>query len=466
MPDYRVIPSIEQLRRRPAAQALGREYGEAPVLDALREAARELRRGLADGSRVPASEADAIAYIERRAGERLVAAFRPSLRPVINATGVILHTNLGRAPLSPRAAGRAAAIARGYTNLEYDLAAGSRGSRHAHAEALLRAITGAEAALVANNCAAAMLLVLSALARRREVIISRGELVEIGGGFRVPEILAQSGAVLREVGTTNRTRLGDYGLAIGPRTGAIVRVHRSNFTIEGFTERPGAAELAALAHRHGLPLIEDLGSGWLHETPPGTPLADEPRVQASVQAGVDVIGFSGDKLLGGPQAGLVVGRAEILERVRRHPLMRALRVDKLTYAALEATLLDYAAGRAAQEVPVLRMLLAPIEAIAERAAALAARLRDAGIEASIVDSASAIGGGSAPGQQLPTRAVALPPAAASAAAVERRLRLGDPAVVARIEDDRVLIDLRTVMPEEDDALAQAVTAAVRGPDQT
>ncbi|HEX7088429.1 MAG TPA: L-seryl-tRNA(Sec) selenium transferase [Vicinamibacterales bacterium] len=461
-----MIPSIEQLRQRPAAQALGREYGEAPALDALREAASELRRGLADGSQVPASTADAIAFIERRAGERLAAAFRPSLRPVINATGVILHTNLGRAPLSPRAAGRAADIARGYTNLEYDLAGGTRGSRHVHAEALLRAITGAEAALVANNCAAAMLLVLSALARGREVIISRGELVEIGGGFRVPEILAQSGAVLREVGTTNRTRLGDYGLAIGPRTGAIVRVHRSNFTIEGFTERPGAAELAALARRHGLPLIEDLGSGWLHGMPPGAPLADEPRVQASVEAGVDVICFSGDKLLGGPQAGLIVGRAEFLDRVRRHPLMRALRVDKLTYAALEATLLDYAAGRAAQEVPVLRMLLAPVEAIDKRADALAARLRDAGVAASVVDSTSAIGGGSAPGQQLPTRAVALAPAETSAAAVERRLRHGDPAVVARIEDDRVLIDLRTVLPEDDEALAQAIVAAVRGPDPT
>ncbi|HEY8536391.1 MAG TPA: L-seryl-tRNA(Sec) selenium transferase [Vicinamibacterales bacterium] len=466
MPDFRVIPSIEQLRQRPAVQALGREYGHAATLEALREAAGELRRRLADGGPAPASTAEAAADIEQRARERLAATFRPSLRPVINATGVILHTNLGRAPLSRRAAEHAAALARGYSNLEYDLVEGTRGSRHAHAEALLRAITRAEAALVTNNCAAAMLLVLSALARGREVIISRGELVEIGGGFRVPEILAQSGAYLREVGTTNRTRLGDYGLAIGPRTGAIVRVHRSNFTIEGFTERPDAAELAALAHRHGLPLIEDLGSGWLHEAPPGGPLAGEPRVQASIRAGVDVVCFSGDKLLGGPQAGIIVGRAEILARVRRHPLMRAVRVDKLTYAALEATLVDYATGRAADEVPVLRMLLMPLEAIVGRAETLASRLREAGIAASLVDSQSAIGGGSAPGERLPTRAVALAPAEVGAAALERRLRLGEPPVVARIEDDRLLIDLRTVMPEEDETLAQALVAAVRGSDQT
>ena len=465
MPDYRVIPSIEQLRQRPAAQALRAQYGEAPTLDALREAAGALRGAMAAGAAAPATTGDAMAAIERQAAERLAASFRPSLRRVINATGVVLHTNLGRAPLSPRAAARAAAIAAGYSNLEYAVAEGTRGSRHVHAEALLRAITGAEAALVTNNCAAAMLLVLSALARGREVIISRGELVEIGGGFRVPEILAQSGATLREVGTTNRTRIGDYGLAIGPRTAAIVRVHPSNFTMEGFTERVPLAELAGLARQHGIPLVEDLGSGWLHEAPPGAALAGEPRVQASVAAGADVVCFSGDKLLGGPQAGLLVGRAALVEQARRHPLMRALRVDKLTYAALEATLLDYAAGRAEEEVPVLRMLSLPVEGIAERAAALVERLRAAGVPAVVVESESAIGGGSAPGRLLPTRAVALGPDAGPAAAIERRLRHGDPPVVARIDEGRVLIDPRTVLPDEDDALAEALVAAARPTDR-
>jgi L-seryl-tRNA(Ser) seleniumtransferase len=465
MPDYRVIPSIEQLRQRPAAQALQARYGEAPTVDALREAAGALRGAMAAGAAAPATAGEAIAIIERQAAERLEVSFRPSLRRVINATGVILHTNLGRAPLSPRAAARAAAIAAGYSNLEYAVTEGARGSRHVHAEALLRAITGAEAALVTNNCAAAMLLVLSALARGREVIISRGELVEIGGGFRVPGILAQSGATLREVGTTNRTRIGDYGLAIGPRTGAIVRVHPSNFTMQGFTERVGLAELAGLARRHGVPLVEDLGSGWLHEVPPGAPLAGEPRVQASIAAGADLVCFSGDKLLGGPQAGLVAGRAALVEQARRHPLMRALRVDKLTYAALEATLLEYATGRAEAEIPVLQMLSLPVERIAERAAAIVGRLRAAGIPADVVESTSAIGGGSAPGRVLPTRVVALGPDAGPAERIERRLRLGDPPVVARIEDDRVLLDPRTVQPDDDDALAGALVAAASPADR-
>ena len=285
-----------------------------------------------------------------------IATTSPSLRPVINATGVIVHTNLGRAPLSPAALARLVEIGAGYTNLEYDVAAGRRGSRDTHAESLLCRLTGAESAVVVNNCAAATMLALSALARGREVVISRAELVEIGGGFRVPDIMAQSGARLREVGTTNRTRIGDYALAIGDRTGALLRVHPSNFRIEGFTERATLADLVALARRFSLPLIEDLGSGHCASTSANVAVLDaEPTVQQSVAAGVDVVCFSGDKLLGGPQAGVIVGRAEWVSTLRKHPLMRALRVDKLTYAALEATLGEHLADRAWDTVPVLRM---------------------------------------------------------------------------------------------------------------
>ena len=321
---------------------------------------------------------------------------------MVNATGVVLHTNLGRAPLPAAAIARAAAIAAGYSTLEYDLAAGRRGSRAVHAEPLLTAITGAEAAVVVNNNAAAVLLALAALARGREVLVSRGELVEIGGGFRVPDVLAQSGAVLRDVGTTNRTRLSDYTAATGPATALWLRVHPSNFRIEGFTERPALPALVAAAHAAGVPVVEDLGSGNLDAA-----TGWEPTVQASVQAGVDLVCVSGDKLLGGPQAGIVAGRADLVDRLRTHPLMRALRVDKLTYAALEATLVEHWSGRAHATVPVLRMLHAPLDAIRARADGLAGRLRDQGWDAAVVDGESAVGGGSAPGVVLPTALVRL-----------------------------------------------------------
>jgi L-seryl-tRNA(Ser) seleniumtransferase len=458
MPDYRVIPSIEQLRQRPSVERLAAAHGRGAVTAALREEAARLRARMASGASGPATAEEAATLIERGASERL-RALASSLRRVINATGVIVHTNLGRAPLTDAAIERVGALAAGYTNLEYDLECGSRGARDVHAEALLCRLTGAEAAVVANNNAAATLLVLAALCRDREVLVSRGELVEIGGGFRVPDVMAQSGARLVEVGTTNRTRVADYALAIGERTGAILRVHPSNFRMDGFTERASLEELVALGHRFEVPVIEDLGSGRLTEiaadgSPLPPPLAAEPTVQATVAAGADVVCFSGDKLLGGPQAGLIVGRRDLIDRVRRHPLMRALRVDKLTYAALEATLAEHLAGRATETVPVLRMATLPLDSIATRAEALAARLRAAGFIAEVINGTSTIGGGSAPGSELPTRLLAITLPGLSADALEARLRTADPPVIARIQDDRVTLDLRTVAPDEDEMLAR------------
>jgi L-seryl-tRNA(Ser) seleniumtransferase len=456
MADFSVIPSIEQLRQRPPVQTLEARYGREALVRALREAAAVLRDGIASGTNAAADESSAADAIARDAAARLARGFEPSLRPVINATGVVIHTNLGRAPLPAPALARVAELGSGYSNLEYDLIQGARGSRAVHAEALLVQLTGAEASAVVNNNAAATLLMLAALAAGREVLISRGELVEIGGGFRVPDVMAQSGAILREVGTTNRTRAGDYAAALNDRTALILRVHPSNFRIEGFTERPALEELVDLGRRFQVPVVEDLGSGAL------LPIArHEPLVSDSVRAGADVICFSGDKLLGGPQAGILVGRRSLVDRIRRHPLMRALRVDKLTYAALEATLIEYLAGRAADTVPAVRMLTLSVEAIDARARALADTLRDAGWEAEVIDGHSAAGGGSAPGVELPTRLVALSRAGWSADRVEAWLRNAARPVVARIENGRVVLDLRTVAPDEDAAIAQ-----LPGPDSS
>src|SRR4051812_4041998 len=361
----RSIPSIEQLRQRPRLLALEATYGRTAIVDALRAEADAVRAGSSEGRHAD----DVGTAIEQATIGRLASTGKPSLQRVINATGVIVHTNLGRAPLSRAAASRAAQLAAGYTNLEYDLAAGARGRRDVHAEQLLRRLTGAEAAVVVNNNAAATLLVLAALAAGREVIISRGELVEIGGGFRVPDVLAQSGAILREVGTTNRTRAADYGAAISDRTALILRVHPSNFRIEGFTERPGLAELIDVARRFDLPVVEDAGSGYLSRAVPigDRGMGDEPVISESVAAGAGVVMFSGDKLLGGPQAGIIVGQESSLNRIRAHPLMRALRVDKMTYAALESTLEEYAAGRAQTHVPVAAMIAMPLDTIERRA---------------------------------------------------------------------------------------------------
>jgi L-seryl-tRNA(Ser) seleniumtransferase len=461
MTDFRIIPSIEQLRLRAAVRALEADFGREAIVEALRTAAGTLRARLASAddaarSPLPTDAESAAVVIEQEARLGLHAATRPSLRRVCNATGVIVHTNLGRSPLSPAAVERLGVLAGSYSNLEYDLAAGRRGSRDVHAEALLQRLLGVESAVVVNNNAAATLLMLAALAAGREVVVSRGELVEIGGGFRVPDVMAQSGARLREVGTTNRTRVDDYRSAIGPDTALLLRVHRSNFRIEGFTEQPTIEGLVQLGRERGIPVAEDIGSGYLGLVGEDDAarldalLAGEPRVQSSLDAGLDIVCFSGDKLLGGPQAGIIAGRRDLVTRVRRHPLMRALRVDKLTYAALEATLGEYAAGRASRTIPILRMILATPDDIKTRASGVAARARDGGVlDAEVLPGQSAVGGGTTPGLELPTWVVALRHPTMGADRLDGWLRRQDAAVVGRIESDRLLLDLRTVLPAED-----------------
>jgi L-seryl-tRNA(Ser) seleniumtransferase len=442
----RNIPSIEQLRQRPALARLESQYGHQAIVTALRAEADRVRNALADGTLI----GDAAADVERGAIERLREQFAFSLRPVINATGVIIHTNLGRAPLSAAAAARVAEVAASYSNLEYDLQQGTRGRRDVHAEQLICGVTGAEAACVVNNHAAATLLTLAALAAGREVLVSRGELVEIGGGFRVPDVMSQSGAILREVGTTNRTRASDYSAAINDRTALILRVHPSNFRMEGFTERPDVAELTRIGKQFNLPLIDDLGSGYLGGA--HAALRQEPAVKGTIEAGADLVMFSGDKLLGGPQAGIIAGRADLLQTIRRHPLMRAMRVDKMTYAALEATLQAYAAGRPL-DVPVARMIAATQDEIDARALRLLATLTGGELSAKIIDGVSTIGGGSAPGSQIPTRLIQLTHQSLTASALEQRLRSLDPPLIARIENDKVVLDLRTVLPSQDVVVA-------------
>jgi len=431
------------------------------VVTAARDATCVLRDAMTSGAASPETTDAALAWLAGHVGRALDTSLTSSLRPVINATGVIIHTNLGRAPIAAAAITRAADIARGYSNLEYDLDAGGRGRRDTHAERLLQRLTGAPSAVVVNNNAAATLLVLSALASGREVIVSRGELVEIGGGFRVPDVMAQSGAHLREVGTTNRTRVADYAAAISAQTALILRVHPSNFRVEGFTERPALSELAALAHRFEIPLFEDLGSGWLDSSLADVPsLCDEPSVTASLAAGADVVSFSGDKLLGGPQAGLIAGRTDLIDRVRRHPLMRALRADKLTYGALEATLDMWLRPDVRSAIPIVRMLTMTADELRVRAERLVAALAVVpGVTCAIREGASTTGGGSAPASQLPTWLVMLRRSDVSAASIERALRGGDPPVVARIIDDAIAIDLRTVDAEDDGAVAGAIRQA-------
>jgi L-seryl-tRNA(Ser) seleniumtransferase len=450
MPDYRVIPSIEQLRQQPAVQLLEERFGHALVVDALRAETGALRAALADGRSPEFADIAAVSLaIVGGVARRVAALSGASLRRVINATGVIVHTNLGRAPLSAGAAAQAAEIAAGYSNLEFDLDEGERGARDTHAEHLLSRLTGAEAAVVVNNNAAATLLILAALASGREVLISRGELVEIGGGFRVPDVMAQSGAILREVGTTNRTRASDYAAAITDRTGLILRVHPSNFRVTGFTERPSLEQLVQLGARFNVPVAEDLGSGYLGAAVGLPAIGDEPEAPRSVAAGAHVVCFSGDKLLGGPQSGLIVGRRDALSRIRKHPLMRAFRADKMTYAALEATLQAYAEGRAAQDVPVARMIAMTRDEIATRASRLAVALRMAGYTVELKDGVSTIGGGSAPGSELPTVLVAIERPGLSADALSAQLRSSRVPVVARIEEDRVVLDLRTVLDDDE-----------------
>jgi L-seryl-tRNA(Ser) seleniumtransferase len=455
MTSFRQIPSIDQLLQRASLLQAAVSHGRDAVVEATRAAVAEWRDHT--GAVAGADAEDVSVWVERRVHARLAEAVAPSLRRVINATGVILHTNLGRAPLATEAIERATDTGAGYTNLEYDVEAGARGQRHVHAERLLTRLTGAEAAVVVNNNAAATLLVLTALAAGREVIVSRGELVEIGGGFRVPEVMAQSGAVLREVGTTNRTRVSDYAAAIANRTALLLRVHPSNFQITGFTERPALPDLTALAARFGVPLFEDLGSGWLGVEPPPAALGDEPSARSSIAAGVDVVAFSGDKLLGGPQAGIIVGKRALVETIRRHPLMRALRVDKLTYAALEATLALWSQVPARSRIPVYRMLTMAVTDIEARGRRLMAALEGfSNIRFEVLDGASTVGGGSAPGSALPTRLIAVEVEGMSASSLESQLRHGKPPVVARIAGGRVVIDLRTVNEEDDAVLASVI----------
>lgn len=450
----RRLPSVDRLLAHPRLAAAAAEHGHDLALQAAR-AALDAARGEIQAGR-PSPEPDALA---EDAVRRLAAAARGTLHPVINATGVIIHTNLGRAPLSAAARRAMDAVAAGYSNLEYELDAGARGSRYVHAEALLCRLTGAEAALVVNNNAGAVFLALSALARGREVVISRGQLVEIGGGFRIPDVLRQSGARLIEVGTTNRTHLRDFQAALTEETALLLRVHASNFKQIGFTAEVPLAELVALAHAANRPVLDDLGSGTLLDTG-RYGLSPEPTVQESVAAGADLVTFSGDKLLGGPQAGLIVGRGDLVAQLRRHPLTRALRVDKSTLAALQATLLHYLRGEAEREIPVWRMVAAPLEALAGRAEALAAALRARGVPAAVVPAQSTVGGGSLPGETLPTRAVAL--ALESPDAFAAALRRGDPPIVGRIQEGQLLLDPRTVAPEEDAALMEGVLAAWGG----
>jgi L-seryl-tRNA(Ser) seleniumtransferase len=441
----RALPNMDVLLGHPELVVRVGSFGREVVLGAARRALEESRGVVAGGGPVP----DVGELAARVAGE-LDGVWAKRTRAVVNATGVVLHTNLGRAPLSA-AAREAVAEAAGYAAVEYDLAAGARGRRGAAAEALLREATGAAAALVANNAAGGLLLALGGLASGREVVVSRGELIEIGGEFRLPQIMEAAGVVLREVGTTNRTHLRDYAAALGAGTGMVLVVHPSNYRVEGFATRPALAELAALASEHGLPLLHDVGSGLLDGE-----LGNEPSVSGSLRAGADLVLFSGDKLLGGPQAGLLVGRAELIGRLARHPLARAVRADKLTLAALEATLAAHLAGRR-DELPVWRALLLTVADLAPRAAAMAAKV---GPAASLRTGTSVAGGGSLPGEGLESLLVEVDPSPAGAATVLARLRSGDPPVVARVERGRVVLDLRTVPPEQDALVAEALTAAL------
>jgi L-seryl-tRNA(Ser) seleniumtransferase len=433
---------------------LAAEYSRERVVDGLRELLAEYREQarLNDDWAPPRPESllDAL-------GRRMAASASLPLRRVVNATGVVVHTNLGRAPLSRAAIEAMEQVAQGYSNLEYDLETGRRGSRHEHVTTMLRTLTGAESALVLNNNAAGLLVVLSALAQGREVIISRGQLIEIGGGFRIPDVLRQSGARLVEVGTTNRTYAADFRAAIGPETALLLRVHSSNFQVLGFVHEPLLAELAAVAHEGGHLLVDDLGSGSLLDSS-SYGLRREPMVQESVAAGADLVAFSGDKLLGGPQSGILVGREVLISRLKRHPLTRATRPDKLTLAALGATLEHYLRGQAVERVPVWRMLATTPSAIEARARRVAQRLPD-GYSAELVDGSSAIGGGALPGEVLPTRLLAVR-GSSSPDQLASLLRQSYPPIVGRIERDAFVLDLRTVLPEEDDLLADSVSRAL------
>jgi L-seryl-tRNA(Ser) seleniumtransferase len=451
----RQIPAVDELLGRDSLRALENRVGRRLVVDATRKVLQGLRSRISGGTLASVSAE----MLEKEIVAATESAAEFSLQTVINATGVILHTNLGRAPLAREAAEHLAETATGYSNLEYDLAAGERGKRDTHTNSLFAQLLGAEMTLVVNNNAAAVFLALNTLAADGEVIVSRGELIEIGGSFRIPDICAKSGATLREVGTTNRTRIGDYSAVINERTRALLRVHPSNFRVVGFAERPSLDELVELAARHHLPLIEDLGSGCLVDVAP-LGIRNEPWAGESIKAGVDVVTFSGDKLLGGPQAGILTGKKSWLEKIRKNPLFRALRVDKLTVAALEATVAMYMRGDL-DAIPIFKMIRMTPEEIGARATRLAEKVQGrAGIRAEVREGESVIGGGSTPGQSLPTRTIAITWDGHSAQSLEALLRRNSPPIIARVEDDQVLLDLRTVLEGQDDEIANAFARLV------
>jgi L-seryl-tRNA(Ser) seleniumtransferase len=459
MNPFRQLPAVSRVLESPALAPARAAHPLAAVTRAVRAEIESLRDRLAAGESPDGrTDPDAVAG---RAAERVERDSALRFRPVVNATGIVLHTNLGRAPY-PEAAVRAMAdAARGYLNLELDLETGHRSSRPDNVRAGIRVVTGAEAGTAVNNCAAATVLVLRALAAGKEVVVSRGQLIEIGGGFRIPEVMAASGATLREIGTTNITRIEDYERAIGPNTAALLRVHTSNYRVTGHTESVGIVAMVALGKKHGLPVIDDCGSGLAIDLAPFG-LGGEPVVSAGIAAGADLVLFSGDKLLGGPQAGIIAGRADLIRRIEKDPFMRAVRLDKTALAALEATLALYRDPAAAvREIPTLRMLAMPLGELMVRAERFAARLRgDTNLShVAVAKDVAYVGGGSLPDRALPTAVVAVTAARHSDAAFAARLRTGDPAVVARVKDGRVLFDLRTVFPDQEDGLASAVSAA-------
>jgi L-seryl-tRNA(Ser) seleniumtransferase len=463
---YRKLPSVDELLRSPGLASLVAVEGSVAVADAARVVLDRLRSEISSARLDVAGVELALSGLSGAVEKQVLQALSYSLRPVINATGVILHTNLGRAPLAASMLDRVRQTASAYSNLEFDIETGERGKRDIHVDRLFRKVLNKDSAgegaratsdistIVVNNNAAAVLLALNTLADGSEVIVSRGELVEIGGSFRIPDVMLKSNATLREVGTTNRTRIADYERAINEKTRLLLRVHRSNFQITGFTEQPSIAELAALARKRKVPFMEDLGSGALFDMS-SFGVSGEPSVPASLQAGVDVVTYSGDKLLGGPQAGILSGRSDLIARMRANSLFRALRVDKMTYAALEATLLAYV-KRDHDAIPALRMMGLSKDGIRGRAEAVAGKIRSSRLSLEIIDGESVIGGGAAPSSVLPTALLAVTYEGMSADDLSARLRAADLPIVARVEEGRVLLDLRTVCPEQDPAVVAAL----------
>ena len=452
MNDLRFLPSVNKLLETQTAAGLSLAYGRPLTLDALRTALEQVRSSFQGSGQVPSDE-ELLQQAEKLLEEWLA----PTLQPVINATGVIIHTNLGRAPLSQAAIQAMQEVAPGYSSLEYDLEHGRRGSRLVHAESLLQRLTGAEAALVVNNNAAAVLLALTALARRHRVVIARSQLVEIGGGFRVPDVMKQSGAKLVEIGATNRVHLEDYQEALTLPTALVMRAHRSNFQIIGFTSEPTLKEIADLAHQAGVALVDDLGSGSLLDTG-RYGLGHEPMVQESLEAGADLICFSGDKLLGGPQAGIIIGRAGLVAKLKKHPLARAVRADKLCLAGLTATLLHYLKDEAVEKIPVWQMIAATPEQVRTRANEWSVTLNQRRWKScQVIPGRSTVGGGSLPGETLPTYLLAL--TVTHPDQFLKRLRISQPPVIARLDEDHVVLDPRTVLPEQDETLLAGLLEA-------